>query len=36
MSIRLYMDVNVHAAITVLLRRAGVDVVTAQEDGAQR
>ena len=34
MSIALYMDVQVHRAITVGLRLRGVDVVTAQEDEA--
>jgi hypothetical protein len=33
MSVALYMDVHVHAAVTEQLRRRGVDVVTAQEDG---
>jgi hypothetical protein len=33
MSIAYYMDENVDAAITRGLRRRGVDVVTAQEDG---
>lgn len=36
MSIRLYMDVHVRRAITVGLRLRGVDVLTAQEDGAAR
>jgi hypothetical protein len=31
--LRLYMDVHVKAAITVGLRRRGMNVVTAQEDG---
>jgi len=31
--IRLYMDENVRGAITRGLRRRGVDVLTAQEDG---
>jgi hypothetical protein len=31
--LRLYMDVQVKAAITARLRRCGIDVVTAQEDG---
>jgi predicted nuclease of predicted toxin-antitoxin system len=30
------MDVHVHDAITVGLRRRGVDVLTAQEDGTRR
>jgi hypothetical protein len=34
MSGGLYMDVHVHAAVTEQLRRRGVDVVTAQDDGA--
>ncbi len=29
----IYLDVHVPAAITVQLRRQGVDVITAQEDG---
>jgi predicted nuclease of predicted toxin-antitoxin system len=33
---RLYMDVHVKAAITAGLRRRGIDVVTAQEDGGTR
>ena len=36
MSISLYMDVHVHQAITTGLRRRGVDVLMAQEDGARR
>jgi hypothetical protein len=35
MSIRLYMDVHVRRAITDGLRLRGVDVLTAQEDGAR-
>ena len=31
--LRLYMDMHVNATITVGLRRRGIDVVTAQEDG---
>jgi Domain of unknown function (DUF5615) len=31
--LRLYMDLHVKAAITVGLRRRGIDVVTAQENG---
>ena len=31
--LRLYMDMHVKAAITAGLRRRGIDVVTAQEDG---
>jgi predicted nuclease of predicted toxin-antitoxin system len=34
MSVRLYMDVHVPQAITEQLRRKGVDVLTAIEDGA--
>jgi len=34
MSVALYMDVHVHAALTEQLRRRGVDVLTAQDDGA--
>jgi hypothetical protein len=33
MAVTLYMDVHVPAAITRQLRRRGVDVLTAQEDG---
>lgn len=36
MSIALYMDVHVPRPITRGLRRLGVDVVTAQEDGTAR
>lgn len=36
MTIKLYMDVHVPKAITVGLRLRGVDVLTAQEDGAAR
>ena len=36
MSVGLYMDVHVRWAITAGLRRRGVDVVTAQEDGTAR
>lgn len=36
MSLALYMDVHVPAGITRALRRRGVDVLTAQEDGAAR
>jgi hypothetical protein len=35
-SIAFYMDVHVRSAITNGLRRRGVDVITAQEDGARR
>lgn len=31
----LYMDVHVPVAVTVGLRRRGIDVLTAQEDGAR-
>jgi hypothetical protein len=34
MSLALYFDVHVRAAVAVGLRLRGVDVVTAQEDGA--
>ena len=33
MSLSLYMDVHVPRAITRTLSAAGVDVITAQEDG---
>ena len=33
MSVGLYMDENVPGAVTAGLRRRGVDVLTAQEDG---
>lgn len=36
MPVPLYMDVHVHRAITDGLRRRGVDVLTAQEDGTNR
>ncbi|HLL75760.1 MAG TPA: DUF5615 family PIN-like protein [Pyrinomonadaceae bacterium] len=36
MSVRLYMDVHVRRAVTNGLRLRGVDVLTAQEDGARR
>ena len=35
MSIKLYMDVHVRRAVTNGLRLRGVDVLTAQEDGAR-
>ncbi|AFY30690.1 hypothetical protein Cal7507_0188 [Calothrix sp. PCC 7507] len=35
MSVPLYMDVHVPQAITDQLRRRGVDVLTAHEDGAR-
>ena len=34
--IRLYMEVHVRREVTVGLRLRGVDVLTAQEDGAAR
>jgi hypothetical protein len=34
MSVKLYMDVHVRRAVTDALRIRGVDVLTAQEDGA--
>ncbi|MGO8813908.1 MAG: DUF5615 family PIN-like protein [Terriglobia bacterium] len=34
MNVRFYMDVHVPLAITIELRLRGVDVLTAQEDGA--
>lgn len=34
--LRLYMDVHVNAAITAGLRRRGIDVIMAQEDGSTR
>jgi len=34
LSLRLYMDVHVPAAITLALRQKGVDVLRAQDDGA--
>ena len=36
MSLALYMDVHVPAGITRALRRRGVEVLTAQEDGTAR
>ncbi len=36
MPLPLYMDVHVPAAITAGLRRRGIDVLTSQEDGADR
>lgn len=36
MSIAFYMDVNVRRALTEALRLRGVDVLTAQEDGAAK
>ncbi|NER84573.1 MAG: hypothetical protein F6K42_34640 [Leptolyngbya sp. SIO1D8] len=34
MAISLYMDVHVPQAITAQLRRRGIDIITATEDGA--
>ena len=34
MALRLYMDVDIPAAITLALRDRGVDVLRAQDDGA--
>jgi hypothetical protein len=34
--LRLYMDVHINAAITAGVRRRGIDVLTAQEDGSRR
>lgn len=34
MSVKLYMDVHVRRAVTSELRLRGVDILTAQEDGA--
>lgn len=36
MACSLFMDVHVPAAVTHQLRRRGVDVLTAQDDGAER
>lgn len=36
MSIKLYMDHHVRRAVTNALRVRGVDVITAEEDGAKR
>ena len=36
MSLAIYMDVHVPAAITRGLRKRGIDVLTAQEDGTAR
>jgi predicted nuclease of predicted toxin-antitoxin system len=35
-SVPLYMDVHVHGAITRGLRKRGVEVLTAQDDGRRR
>jgi hypothetical protein len=34
--LRLYMDVHVNAAITAGIRRRGIEVLTAQEDGSRQ
>lgn len=34
MALGLYMDVHIPRAITTGLRKRGIDVLTAQEDGA--
>lgn len=34
MSLKLYLDVHVPRAVTVAVRLRGIDVLTAQEDGA--
>jgi predicted nuclease of predicted toxin-antitoxin system len=34
MSVKLYMDVHVRRAVSIGLRLSGMDVLTAQEDGA--
>ncbi len=34
--LRLYMDVHVNAAITAGIRRRGIEVITAQEDGSRQ
>ena len=36
MPVRLYMDVHIPLVITEGLRRCGLDVLTAQQDGADR
>ena len=36
MTLRLYLDHNVRSAVAVGLRRRGVDVLTAAEDGRER
>lgn len=36
MSVRFYMDVHVRRPVTTGLRRRGVDVLTAQDDGTAR
>ena len=36
MALRLYMDHNIHGAVVRGLRRRGVDVITAYEDGMRR
>lgn len=34
--LQLYMDVHINAAITAGVRRRGIEVLTAQEDGSRR
>ena len=34
--LQLYMDVHVNAAITAGVRRRGIEVLTAQDDGSRR
>jgi len=34
MPVALYMDAHVHSAVTEQMRRRGIDVLTAQEDGS--
>ena len=36
MSVRLYMDHHIRSMVTGALRRRGVDVLTAEEDGSRR
>jgi predicted nuclease of predicted toxin-antitoxin system len=36
MTVGLYMDVHINRAVTLGLRRRGVDVLTAQDDAAQQ
>ena len=36
MAVGIYMDVHIHSAVTIGLRSRGVEVITAQEDGARR
>jgi hypothetical protein len=35
MTLRYYMDVNVPSAVTLGLRRRGIDVLTSQDDGTR-